>query len=565
MSVSIGVISDSENGSTNGISITWREQFIGYYASELDFQNLFTIFTHLTVANNENVMLSLGRFDYDPTSDISRTYIERYKWAKGSGEFSPVGAVVIGDDIIFESEYLVYTLSDANLANTVIRNLGNLPDGYPFTDAINYNNIGVDFSDVTKTYLVQFFQEGFAHLYIFKGVASSNGYGLYGVDLLQCVIGDFNPFQNSSDMPVSEEYLTIEDAVSASTAGIVNNLPLQELGGTDKLINSVRIGRGKSNIVTNTVTGNFAGNAFTTANNCAAFGTASQTANLTGNACSSFGAYSMYVATSAANCSAFGNFALQNTNASNNTGFGYGAGAGNTSGIRNTYVGSGVAITASTSSNNTMMGAAAGQNNTTGHTNVFMGWQAGANASTATKCILIGTQPIAGTGVTTGQNDIIVGRLDTGIQSGSGCSIFGNVTGLSPTLTNTVIIANGVGTIAFQSSSTNEVTLPNQTIALISGGSSKAAVTKEYLNSVIPYKSKHGKESVNPAASSVFVFPHGLGQEPLALKVDFNKQNEAALRDYTMEADNTNITITFTGLAVTTQLTIWWSVYAPNP
>lgn len=202
--ISIGVPEDQNGQDPASVSITWREEFLGYYADESSFMQLFVIFSHITVAKNENVILRLIRLDYNAATNVVRQYDERYKWAKGAGTFSPIGNVTIGQDIIFESTFLIASAADINLPNTVIRNLGNLPEGTNFIDTINYNPEGIDLSDVTKSYLIQFVISGIASLYIFRGAESSQGFGIYGDGFLQAQDGDFDAFTDSGNLPGNE-------------------------------------------------------------------------------------------------------------------------------------------------------------------------------------------------------------------------------------------------------------------------------------------------------------------------------------------------------------------------
>ena len=202
--LSIGVTENQDGQGSGNVSIRWREIFLGFYTDEISFMRLFQIFSHITVEPNEGVILRLGKLTYNPVTNVSRQYIERYKWAKGAGTFSPIGNVTVGEDIIFESSFLVASAADINLPNTVIRNLGNLPEGSSFLDVINYSPEGIDLSDVTKTYLIQYVISGIAYLFIFRGGESSQGYGIYGSGFLQATEGDFNPFTDSGSIPDNE-------------------------------------------------------------------------------------------------------------------------------------------------------------------------------------------------------------------------------------------------------------------------------------------------------------------------------------------------------------------------
>jgi hypothetical protein len=72
-------------------------------------------------------------------------------------------------------------------------------------------------------------------------------------------------------------------AVSADVSGIVNNTALQELGGVDKLINGVRIGRGGGNLTNNVVLGPNALTANSSGSGIVAIGINSMSGNTVGN------------------------------------------------------------------------------------------------------------------------------------------------------------------------------------------------------------------------------------------------------------------------------------------
>ena len=98
--------------------------------------------------------------------------------------------------------------------------------------------------------------------------------------------------------------------VSGSVAGIVDLTSLQELGGVDKTINGVRIGRGNGNLAQNTVVGNYA-----LPNNLggyylSAFGNTALAENTEGFYNSGFGAYALASNETGDNNSAFGAWSL---------------------------------------------------------------------------------------------------------------------------------------------------------------------------------------------------------------------------------------------------------------
>lgn len=221
-----GIVIIPKNNGSAMQGLKWREQFLGFYSDPTSFANIFNIFSHLTVAGDENVILCLVRLNYNPVTNVMRQYYERYKWAKGAGTFSPIGNVTIGTDIIFESSNLIASAADANLPNTVIRNLGNLAPSANFIETINFGQEGIDLSDVTKTYLVQFIQDGIAHLYVFRGSESSQGYGIYGDGFMQCIEGDFYGFTDSGQLPEPGETkpFEIKGVFANNTAALAGGL-----------------------------------------------------------------------------------------------------------------------------------------------------------------------------------------------------------------------------------------------------------------------------------------------------------------------------------------------------
>lgn len=327
-------------------------------------------------------------------------------------------------------------------------------------------------------------------------VGSSNLKTVNGISLL-----------GSGDVPFTP--------VSDSIAGIVNNTPLQELGGVDKTIRGVRIGRGNSTGIDNVVFGINSQNSATTAVENHSFGFEALRDVTTGNYNTAMGWGALQMNTTGNQNSAFGDGAsLANTTGSYNVAIGTNALLANQYGSQNVAIGGNalaknigtagsnifghrsVAIGASAMYNNTTghgigIGNSALNNNTTGTHNIALGLQSGSGITTGSNnTIVAGTGFIAlGGGITTGSNNLILAQNNgntTGITTGSGNTIVGKVSGLAAALANTVIVSDGVGTQRFISDASNLSTLPAQTTALITGDvTGKAVLTKEYLNSFI--------------------------------------------------------------------------------
>lgn len=148
---------------------------------------------------------------------------------------------------------------------------------------------------------------------------------------------------------------SVPDA-SATVTGLVNNTLLQELGGKDKSINGVRVGKGPGSYTSNTVLGLLALDANTTGQTNTAVGRSTLTVNTTGRGNTAVGAYAMD----------------NNTTGEDNVAVGAALGD-NTTGVYNTAVGSGALGANIDGNDNTAVGAQALSSLTTGFGNVAMG------------------------------------------------------------------------------------------------------------------------------------------------------------------------------------------------
>ncbi|GGA84791.1 hypothetical protein GCM10008015_26960 [Flavobacterium palustre] len=249
--------------------------------------------------------------------------------------------------------------------------------------------------------------------------------------------------------------------VSSSVSGIVNNTSLQELGGVDKLINGVRIGKGNTSLATNTALGLNTLNTISSGSHNTAIGNVSLRYTDTGAYNTSVGSKSLELNTSGGFNTSLGAYSLaKNTTAGNNTGVGYGSFYNNITGTSNTGLGSSTGYNA-VSSFNTFIGSGAGSGVVgtpiSGGNNTFVGASAGARISTGANNVIVGSttdNTQLGT-ITTGSNNVILGTAITGITTGSGNVIVGKVAGLASNLNNNVVLANGVGNIAAQHDGTN--------------------------------------------------------------------------------------------------------------
>ncbi|MEN2400577.1 hypothetical protein GKZ90_0012370 [Flavobacterium sp. MC2016-06] len=308
--------------------------------------------------------------------------------------------------------------------------------------------------------------------------------------------------------------------VSATESGIINNTALQELGGVDKLINGVRIGKGAGTTTDNLVVGDIDSMSLnTTGIYNTAIGSGSLHSNTTGESNTGIGALALWANTTSSNNVAIGDSSLQNliSGVGHNVAVGTGSlstlisGISNTgigdfalwkasTGTFNTAVGGGSLQKVTTTSGNTAIGAAAGQNITgtfnvavgylsngetgttsTGNYNITMGYQSGRALTSGSNNILI--ENITNASVTSGSNNIIIdSKQKSGVTTGSNNTLIGGWDGaFAPTTSDTVALGTGTGVTRFLSANTGLTTIPTQTNALISADATgKAIVTKSY-------------------------------------------------------------------------------------
>ena len=185
----------------------------------------------------------------------------------------------------------------------------------------------------------------------------------------------------------------------------------------DANINGLTVGKGNGSVATNTALGTSALNA------------------VSGNHNTGIGASALAVTSTGTQNTAVGTYALiNNSTASNQTALGYDA-----------------LSAATTSGNNTAVGNRAGKS-TTGASNIFVGDRAGYDVTTGTFNTIIGSVVTAGTlyGITTGSYNTIIGS---------------GITGLSSSLSNTIILADGQGNQRLRIASNGNVLINTTTDA----------------------------------------------------------------------------------------------------
>lgn len=160
-----------------------------------------------------------------------------------------------------------------------------------------------------------------------------------------------------------------------------------------------------------------------------AAGYLSLVSNTTGIRNTSVGSYSLYANTTGSNNTAIGfNSQKNDPTGSNNTSIGFESLLNSSSGYNNTSIGGSSLFSNTSGGENTAVGEESLYNNTTGYQNTSIGSLSLLNNTTGNLNTVVGYY--SGIGITTGSKNTIIGA---------------KVTGLSSSLSNTIIIADGDG------------------------------------------------------------------------------------------------------------------------
>lgn len=227
---------------------------------------------------------------------------------------------------------------------------------------------------------------------------------------------------------------TANDSAAITLRDTIGNVSLEIKAGTSTL----------ENILIGVASGQF----ITTGSNNAALGAGTLYYNTTGSNNTALGWQSLFQNATGSNNTASGFRALYANVGSDNTAYGTYALAGNTTGTENTASGLSSLISNTIGSYNTAYGTYALAGNTTGNSNTAIGYaslQANVAGDYNTALGLNAGFDID-TATGTGANTLIGHNTGRGIVTGVNNTILGaNVTGLSSTLSNNIIIADGAG------------------------------------------------------------------------------------------------------------------------
>jgi|SRR3990170_3802508 len=218
--------------------------------------------------------------------------------------------------------------------------------------------------------------------------------------------------------------------VSATVSGIVNNTSLQELGGVDKLINGVRIGKGTGIINTaNTVLGNSVLGLNVNGDSNTGVGYEVLKSNTDGYENTAVGTSSM----------------TKNTTGENNTAYGAKSMYNNIDGFGNTAIGDEALYNNISSARNVAIGSSAQRSSTSGNDNVSIGYVSGNYASDGiTSITTIGTSVMLGNNTkplaNAQTNQIVIGY--NAIGAGTNTATLGNTSITKTILRGTINVAN---------------------------------------------------------------------------------------------------------------------------
>jgi len=248
-----------------------------------------------------------------------------------------------------------------------------------------------------------------------------------------------------------------DNTLLSNTTGIYNtaigfgSLQLNTMGSSNSAVGDNTLSANTTGSC-NTAIGDNALSSNTVGSSNSAMGNNALEFNTTGYWNTAIGDSALQVSTTGDYNTAVGYFALSNnTTGSNNSAVGNNSLLSNTIGVDNSAVGDSTLKFNTTGSSNSAFGDASLYSNTTGDYNTATGDSALLDNTTGNNNLAIGSRAL--TNNTTGSNNSAAGyNTGLGITTGSGNTIVGaNVTGLSATLTNNIILANGTGSIRVQS------------------------------------------------------------------------------------------------------------------
>jgi hypothetical protein len=185
------------------------------------------------------------------------------------------------------------------------------------------------------------------------------------------------------------------------------------------------------------------------------------------------------------------------------------AGSSTTTGNQNVFVGFSAGNLATTANSNVLLGAFAGRIIDTGSGNTIVGHVSGYSLTSGTFNTFIGRQ--SGFGITTGIHNTIISTISSGsigITTGSYNTVIGSqVSGLTATLSNNIILADGQGNIRIRAWDTGNVGIGTTTDAgykLDVNGTARVSGDVTFDNAVY-FRSTNGNNKFTIAANTGWI------------------------------------------------------------
>ncbi|MEZ5014726.1 MAG: tail fiber domain-containing protein [Chitinophagales bacterium] len=243
------------------------------------------------------------------------------------------------------------------------------------------------------------------------GTASISGtYPNYTIDATSGISGTANYLVKFTGTNVGGNSMLYDNGTSVGINTITPSPTfLMDIVGGDMRANGVRVGRGNSNVLSNTALGSGAllGNTTGSLNTAIGYDVLNYSTTASENTGCGYG--SLFLTTTGNNNSAFGSYALfQNTTGHDNTAMGRNALNINSTGTNNIAVGSDALYNNTTASGNVAIGSSALYANIIGSNNIAIGQNALNGSTTSSSNVAIGNASLSQ--LTTGFYNVAVGE-----------------------------------------------------------------------------------------------------------------------------------------------------------
>lgn len=255
-----------------------------------------------------------------------------------------------------------------------------------YSDTTNISSKGLEATDSPQNYSVKISKENIQGFNIEGGLDGVNTLNLTNRYVAGEAVYNFDQFKPEGNYTIAtKDDIKNGLPVSLTESGIINNEPLQELGGADKLINGVRVGKGNAGFENNLVIGR---------NGLASITTGKYNVAI-GNGDGEIEGPLQYLTTGSNNTMVGSDAGVNTISGSNNTGIGAAALFNNTTGSSNTAVGTSTLRENTTGTFNDAFGRRALSKNTTASANTAVGSLALAENTTSPYNVAIGCNALS--------------------------------------------------------------------------------------------------------------------------------------------------------------------------